>query len=271
MLMRYVDFKSFKNILKHINSLCWQSDISDAEIYKIAKKEFLIMVVNKTQKGMCFRLIGQSGSGKTTQLLPALLDYCKKRNIEPIHFAVRHFSVLHPKYDKLINLYGKSEIRELTNGFALKCLMFCLAFAIQNNFDILMEVTLLTKQFEKYILKILNYNHYNRKYFALSVNKSISDYFIRKRQQGGNNIECGRKVNSDSADFFYKNLFSSLKLLSYLDKHSNIIIWNFFNLLPVYDGTLDKCYNTFLKNSEIKSFRFNDETLLIKSKSEYLK
>ena len=268
--MKFFKFNNFKDILKHIDSLSWKCEIDSYEIYCIAKKEFKNIAINASKNKKYFRLIGQSGSGKTTQLLPAINEYCYKNNIKPVHFAVRNFAIFHPQYDKLLEKYGNSEIREITNGFALKCLLICLVFAIQNNFDILLEVTLLTKKFEKFLLKILKNSDFSRKYYAIAINKQLSNHLINKRKLQKNTIESGRKVNTKSADFFYKNLFSSLNFLTMFDKSSNIIIWNAFNLYPVYDSVLKNCRSIFIKNSKIVSYCFKDVSKLSKAKVNYL-
>ena len=262
-------FDDFKNIFSHLSSLTWKNEIDDELIFDIASKNYKNITNGHTKNKNIFRLVGQSGSGKTTQLLPAAKECFSKKNINPICFSVRKFAQLHPKYDELLKEYGKAEIREKTNGFALKCLLVTLILAMSEGYDIIFEVTLLSFEFEKFINLYLDIFDYKMILFCLAVNKEISDYFISKRQQNSL-IEGSRKVYKASADFFYDSMEKSLIFLSKESPKRRIIIWNAFDELPKYDGNIESCIEVFKNEQKKTSNNFNDEKKLLDAKIDYL-
>ena len=61
-----ITFNNFKYIFKHINSLCWDNNVSDELTFKIAFDFFNSREKCFSKNKNIIRLIGQSGSGKTT-------------------------------------------------------------------------------------------------------------------------------------------------------------------------------------------------------------
>ena len=84
--MKYSDFDE---IFKH---LLWPNYIDNKQIVDIAIKNFPKIASGATKNATCIRLAGQSGSGKTTQLVPATLALYEESGIKAIHFAVRKFA-----------------------------------------------------------------------------------------------------------------------------------------------------------------------------------
>ena len=82
-----------------------------------------------------FRIGGQSGSGKTTQLMPSIQNIIEKKNNNFINISIRLFSKYHPYYNNLLNQYGEGMIREKTNGFALLLIFRITELLIQNALD----------------------------------------------------------------------------------------------------------------------------------------
>ncbi len=266
-----INFEDFKTLLAHLKTMPWHSDVEDETIYKIAVENFHSISKNATKNRNFIRLIGQSGSGKTTQLLPASEQLFKVNNLSPIVFSVRKFASWHPNYNNLVQKYGQNRIREITNGFALRCLLFCAIFSMENGYDAIFEVTILSKQFEAFIAKYLNIYNYNVLYLCLAINKKTSTYFINKRKISACSQESGRIVNSSSSNFFYKTLLPTLKYLSKITPNERIIIFNAFDPQPKYDGQLKNCIKPYVKERKNYLNPFNDELLLLNAKKAYLK
>lgn len=260
----------FEKIFEHLNHLSWRCDIDKNTIFQIARSNYKNFVNKKTKLKKIYRVAGQSGSGKTTQLMKALDSCFLENNTKPVHFAVRKFASFHPNYSILLENFGKSEIREKTNGFALRCLLMTLIFAINDGYLIMFEVTLLSKEFEQFILKYLQLNNYERFYLCLSVNKEISDYFIDKRKLDLNNEEKGRIIYKASADFFYDTLTVAVEYLIQNDPKSRILIWNAYSELPVFDGKIINCIKTLKNERERIKYSFSNENKLLCSKISYL-
>lgn len=247
----------------------WKNHIDLKSIFNIAKHNFEKISNGKTKKNLMVRLAGQSGSGKTTQLLPSAQEFFKKQNLNPINIAVRNFAILHPQYEEILTTFGKSEMRERTNGFALICLCFSLIFAIEKGFDILFEVTFLSKEFENFISNLLAKNNYKCLYLLLAVNKSVSDYLIEKRNLS-NGIEAKRVVFEKSKESFYNWLKESVEFYSISHPSKHVVMWDAYKLFPIYDGNFGGVLELFLKSLENNSTKLNNEDELRTSKIEFL-
>ena len=256
-----------EEIFKCANKFKWESDICNEEIIKISKKVFPKISAGCSKQKICFRIIGQSGSGKTTQLLPACKKWFEKENLNPLHLCVRRFAEFYPNYNKLKTL-EKGQIRERTNGFALRLLIVCLFHAIKSGIDIIFEMTLLTPEFEKIANSWLCECGYKTTFFANSVSKKISDKLIQEREVKKGK-EKGRKVEISSSTFFYKNLKKSLIFLRERSPSERIVIFNLFQCNPVYDGPLCRCIKPFSISQQINDVVM-DEKDLKKAKTRYM-
>lgn len=265
--MKYSDFDE---IFNNLDDLSWKNDVDRKAIVDIAIKNFPNIAKMATKNATIIRLSGQSGSGKTTQLMPASYSLYEKKGIEPIHFAVRNFSELHPEYGKLLSEYGPSEIRERTNGFALRCLLVSITIAIELKYDILFEVTLLTPEFEEFILKRLKKNNYKCLFLCLAVSKDISDYFIEKRMRNCASFEAGRVIFKSSSSFFYDTLIDAMSFLEKCAGEERVIIWDAFHKKPIYDGKIKNSLQKLLQGRNMGIRKFKDELKLLEAKKKYL-
>lgn len=264
-----MELKDFDEILKHLNSFSWDNDISNEVIFDIAKSNFKMLSQGKTKNHKLIRLAGQSGSGKTTQLLPTASAYFEMRNLKPIRFAVRDFAILHPKYNELLSQFGREQIREKTNGFALRCLLISLIFAISEGNDILFEVTLLSHEFEDYIFSHLAKNNYSCLFLVLAVNKEISDHFIQERSLHSL-TEAKRVVYKESSNYFEKALLDDISYFATNHKNEHVIIWSAYDFLPVFDGKFSDAEKPFFETKKIASKVFQNEDKLKDAKIKYI-
>lgn len=253
-----------EHFLKAYNFACtsiWRDHTCNEIIFEQAKKAYSKLKKNCTAGKKIFRLTGQSGSGKTSQLLKATKFFCNKHNIKPIHIAVRNFAKYFPEYK---NIKNKKNFRELTNGFALKVLIWVLKFAFEDGLDIILEIALLNKNFEKYIFfEILNKN-YKLFFQIIAINKKLSNYFIIKRQKKNNRLTSNR-----SANYFNKMIIKTFKYLT--KKYNfNCIIWSAFAGAPVYFGSCKNAYKIFIKIKRKIQKTYLSENQLLEFKRFFL-
>ena len=128
-------------------------DIDTSNFNQIANRIFIDMIrnVKSSVNPFMFRIAGQSGSGKTTQLLPSIQKIPDKNFV---NISVRIFAKYHPRYNELLLNYGESMIREKTNGFSLLMLFRMMELLIKNRYNIIFETTLLDNTFEEYLFTI---------------------------------------------------------------------------------------------------------------------
>lgn len=246
--------KFFLQAFSYATHSIWKDKTSNCEIFAAAKKAYSSLQQNCTKSRHFFRLAGQSGSGKTSQLFASHNAIFEKSRIKPMHIAVRNFAHFHPDFEKLKN---SSNFREATNGFALKVLICVLDKAMHDGCDIILEIALLDKRFEKFIVENLIQQNYKVCYHILCVNKLLSDSFILKRK-----ANTKRLTLSKSSDYFYKIMPKSMK---YLKKYANFqcFLWSPYDLSPIYSGNLNGCYSVFLKRQkQISPLIYSEQQML---------
>lgn len=175
----------------------------------------------KQDQPFCMRLVGQSGAGKTSQLLPAVKVALQSNQISYISFAVRDFVKFHPDLEAIVKRYGESLLREKTNAFALVLLTNVLLRCISEKMPILLEMTLLSPAYEACIHAALVENGYRCDYQCLAVPKTVSDDWIQKRF-----LETKRVVSKNSSSFFYDTLEPTFQALQGIALKNRVFIWD---------------------------------------------
>lgn len=253
-------------------------DIDRENFNSIADRIFNSIVEGKKKSfnPMIFRTGGQSGSGKTTQLMPSIQTIINDKKLDFINLAVRNFANFHPHYDELLAEYGSGLIREKTNGFALMMLFRIAELLIQNHYNILFEVTLLDINFEEYLIKLAKENKYTIHLHVLSVPRKKSEEWIEKRKNKSK-TEGNRVVLAKSSDLFYNVLPETINSLIEFDLWSDddqIFLWNGFNFEPVIYGSIHNnqaLMNNFNKYRQIEDFDDANEDELLKAKIKWLR
>lgn len=253
-------------------------DIDYQNFNSIANGIFNSMVEGKTKSNspMIFRTGGQSGSGKTTQLMPSIQTIIGDKNLDFVNLAVRNFAKFHPHYRELLEEYGDGLIREKTNGFALMMLFRIAELLIQNHYNILFEVTLLDIDFEEYLIRLAKENQYTIHFHVLSVPRKKSEEWIEKRKNKSK-TEGNRVVLAKSSDLFYNILPKTIDSLIKFDLWSNtdqIFLWNGFDFEPVIYGSIQNnqaLMDSFSKYRQIEDFEDANEDELLKAKIKWLR
>ena len=93
----------------------WQVTMDD--YFAAVQKVLQDFTAHKTSSRHLVRIAGLSGSGKTTQLLPAVEAYFEKQHLSPILVAARRFAPYHPHYKEISDFYGEKNVRKLTDEF----------------------------------------------------------------------------------------------------------------------------------------------------------
>jgi len=232
--------EDIKKVFDYCRSTTWKDDAPDEVIWEQAKLAVDNMLCEKkyTKAKRVYRLAGQSGSGKTTQLLPTLAGLEELRSNTPLVIAVRNFVKYHPKYEEIIATCEKGEIREKTNGFALKCLCAAFKQVMTMGYLTILDVTVLDPRFEEFINKQIQDNEYVAQYHILAVSKSLSDWFIDKRKNDSGSAETGKIVKQESKDYFYDILPIGIDYLGNVDSESVAFVWSAYEMEPIYRGSL---------------------------------
>jgi len=174
------------------------------------------------------RISGQSGSGKSTQLVPAIEKIFK--NIPYAKINVGAFAQFHPRFSEW-QKNTPDKMRENTNGFALRALVLFYKHCILNQANIVLDMTLLEPEIDLYLMTLAKKSGYKIQTHVLCVPKLISDTFIRRRQQ-----QTGRYVKPSSSGYFFKALAPCLKALTtshLFNQNDRLILWSHTQTHPI--------------------------------------
>ena len=238
----------------------WQ--VALEEYPALVEKAVADLGQNATKNHRMIRVAGISGSGKTTQILPAVDAYCEAKEIKPALLAARQFVVYHPHHQDILEYYGAENVRKMTDEFSTIMLFMSLAAMIQAGYDIILDVTLLDPEMEAILVKFLNQANYDLMILMVAVNPAITEMFLKEREW--------RHSEETEAEF----IRATEKALEFYAKNSpdsRIIIWSVYHQPPEYDGPVKDCLPTFQKYSALADEPANDDVERRAAKIDYLK
>jgi hypothetical protein len=233
---------------------------------EVAFQERVAKLPRRCVYPFCMRLVGQSGAGKTTQLLPAVESVFQQTNVSPVFLAVRNFVHYHPHLEAIRQQYGENLLRENTNAFALSLLVLVFEKCVQKRYPIVFEVTLQSPLFEAYIHALLEKNAYACDYQCLAIAKKDSDAWIQARY-----LATRRQVSLKSAQFFFETLNPALKFLQTIRLPNRFFIWNRYQLGPDVSFCQDPLLLEKVEGARLENNRSAfEEDILREAKKQFL-
>ena len=274
--------KAYKSIYDTFAKDCVNEFVFGEKSFEsIVDEAFLDFTEARTpvEKPFIIRTVGQSGSGKTTQLMPAILDGLEFCDENYVHVAVRKFAIYHPRYIQLLDEFGEGLIREKTNGFALMLLYRVVEKLIENKYNIFFEVTILENDFENNLLLLAKNHNYKINYNIIFCPKEISNYLIEVRKNSSLSLERNRIVPATTSNYFFDVLQRAIhniyKMRDFFNANDLIVCWNMYDVEPVLvikgkienDDLLQK-FNYYINE---KITKLSGENLLLKAKKDFYK
>lgn len=229
----------------------WPSQVKpewqvSAESYPaIAKKVAKAWAKSATKTHEFARIAGLSGSGKTTQLLPAVEAHFEKAEKRPILVAARKFVEFHPFFNEIKNEYGEANLRKMTDEFS-SIMMFLVLFELINDgYDIILDVTLLDPKMEAILVQMLTESHYDAWLTMVAVSPEITEKFLGERSW---------RHTKETEQEFIRATSMALKFYQETAPDMHIILWNVWDIEPIYDGKIKSAFETWEKYNQINSF-----------------
>ena len=251
--------KSEQQIIAYIRAH-WPSEIppkwriADEAYPKILAQIIQDLTPTATKSHQLFRLAGQSGSGKTSQLLPATQSYFKKLKLSPILIAARSFVPYHPFAKAIATAYGPENLRTKTNDSTTILMFLTLKSLIAQGYDIILDVAFLDPLVESALMQILSQQNYTTRCTMVALSKEISDQFVDQRKQ--------RLVDQSTSSEFWRT--THLALAFYAKHHPKlpIIVWSAWDLQPIYSGPIGnpKALSTIKKYQGIPTLPLSSPT-----------
>ena len=233
--------KDVKDIFDFFKTTIYTDNTPDEIVWQKSQQAVKDMLAEQhyTQVKRLYRFAGQSGSGKTTQLLPTITKLEELRGNKPFVLAVRNFAKYHPQFNELLATFGKSEIRKQTDGFALKCLSAAYKQLMEKGILMIDEMGTSDPEFESYKTKIIQDNDYTTEYHIMAVNQKLSNLFIEKREKDTTSPEGGRAAWKEMQDRRYNILPTGIDHLGKIDTKSQCFVWTAYDKKPIYQGKLN--------------------------------
>ena len=220
-----------------------------------------------SEKPFLIRVAGQSGSGKSSQLTPAIQTALKNKTF--IKINVGAFAPFHPQYD----VWQKScpdQMREKTNGFALRALVMFYKHCILNRISTLFDMTLLEPEIDLYLMTLAKKMGYKIQTHVLCVPRKISDLFIHLRQ-----LKTGRFVKPSSSDYFFNALAPCLSALTHSDlfnTEDKLILWSHYLTYPIQKTHLNNpAVMKLLEKYRRGPLCVKNPKVLLKAKKKWMK
>lgn len=237
----------------------WQVDLE--EYPALVKKVFADLTAGKTTERHLVRIAGLSGSGKTTQLLPAVENYFNSQGLAPVLVAARVFAVYHPHYQEIKNFYGEAKVRSMTDEFATIVMFLMLDALTKAGYDIILDVTLLDPTVEDILLRMLAKNKYQNLLLMIAASPEVTEKHL-----GGRSWRHTRETELE----FIRATKAAMEFYATKAPELRAVIWNVYNSEPVYDGPVKNSIKTFTKYSTITDIPPHDESELRAAKIAYL-
>ena len=237
----------------------WQ--VSLKEYPEILQKVIADFTLAATKNRQLIRIAGVSGSGKTTQILPAVEAYCEKNNSEPILMAARRFVEYHPHYQEIKDFYGDENLRKMTDEFSTIMLFMTLAELLKGGYDIVLDVTLLDPKMESILLKFLDGSNYQMLILMIAVSPAVTEKYLSGRAW---------RHSKETELEFIRATSHALEFYAEHAPDTRIIIWSVYDKSPVYDGPIKDSTEIFTKYSTCEDLPAADDDARRTAKIKYL-
>lgn len=237
----------------------WQ--VSLAEYPQILAQVLKDFTLNATASRHLFRIAGLSGSGKTTQILPAVEAYCDQRQLRPILIAARRFVEYHPHYQEIKDHYGEANLRKNTDEFSTIMMFLTLAELTKKGYDIILDVTLLDPEIEAILLKMLKAGNYRSLILMIATSPTVTEHFLQGR--------AWRHAKETEKEF----IRATKKALDFYAQNAGderIILWSVYDQPPIYDGKISGAVEIFADYSGREELPKNDDDIRRAAKIKYL-
>lgn len=237
----------------------WQVDL--AEYPTILDQVIADFTPAATKNHHLIRIAGLSGSGKTTQILPAVEAYCEHHQFTPILIAARRFVEYHPHYQAIKDFYGHENLRKMTDEFSTIMLFLTLSALIKGGYDIVLDVTLLDPEMEGILLKFLTADSYRMLILMVATSPTVTEHYLASRAW---------RHSRETEQEFIRATSHALEFYANHAPDTRIILWSVYDKPPVYDGPVKDCLDILADYSSRDTLPQKDDDARRDAKINYL-
>lgn len=237
----------------------WQVSLEDYP--KILQQVLKDFTASATKNHQLIRIAGLSGSGKTTQILPAVEAYSKKNHLKPILVAARRFVEYHPYYQEIKDFYGDKNLRKMTDEFSTIMMFMALKTLTNSGYDIILDVTLLDPEVEAILVKMLEKGNYASLLLMIATSPTVTEHFLRDRTW---------RHTKETEEEFIRATSKALNFYAETIPDLRIILWSVYDKPPIYDGPVKDCLKIFKDYSSREDLPKKDDAARRAAKISYL-
>ena len=258
--------QNFAKVIEYMKAH-WPSQVKDEwqvsidEYPQILSQVLADFTPAQTKNRHFIRIAGLSGSGKTTQILPAVEAYCEKHAYKPILIAARRFVEYHPHYQEIKDFYGEENLRKMTDEFSSIMLFLTLGALTRDGYDIILDVTLLDPAVEQILLEMLEKGNYKALFLMIAVSPTVTEHFLEGRAW---------RHTKETEEEFIRATSRALEFYAKDAADLRIIIWSVYDKPPIYDGPIKNCLSIFNDYSSRTELPKKDDDERRDAKIKYL-
>lgn len=214
-----------------------------------------------TKNHQLIRIAGLSGSGKTSQILPAVEAYCDKNHFRPVLIAARRFVEYHPHYQEIKDFYGADNLRKNTDEFSTIMMFMTLKALTEAGYDIILDVTLLDPEIEAILVGMLTKSHYQTLLLMIATSPTVTEHFLGSRSW--------RHTKATEQEFI-RATGEALNFYATNCGDMRIILWSVYDKEPIYDGQVKNAVAIFQDYSSRTTLPQKDDDARRAAKIQYL-
>lgn len=237
----------------------WQVKLEDYP--EILKQIITDFTKDKSKNHNFIRIAGLSGSGKTSQILPAVEKYSEKNHLRPILVAARKFVDYHPFKTEIEKAYGKENLRKNTDEFSTIMMFLTMNALTRHGYDLILDVTLLDPAVEQILIKMLNENHYKNLLLMIATSPTVTEHFLKGRAW---------RHTKKTEEEFIRATFKALEFYKENSPNLHTIFWSVYDLEPIYSGPVKDALDTFQEYSKKTDLPKKDDEKRRNAKIQFL-
>lgn len=255
--------KNLQKVVRYVEEF-FASDLPDkwrvdeAQYADLAKKAVAELAQGASRGGRLVRLAGRSGSGKTTQLLPAAEAWFGED--KAVVVAAREFVKFHPNIEEIKREYDASEVRKKTDGFACVMMFLVLQALVKLRYDIILDLAFVNVKIEEILVGMVMTAKYQMWMMMVVAPAEVARRRLASR--GWRHDEKGEaefaRATEDALKFYAEEM-----------PEMRIVVWGMADLEPGYDGAIKGVFATW-REKETEKVAEVDLKELVAAKIKYI-
>lgn len=234
----------------------WQ--VAPAEYQKVLARILTEWTAEASQGRRLVRVAGQSGSGKTTQLVPATKAWYGEA--QPVLVAAQRIAEYHPYLKEIAQEYGSDQVRQKIDDFCAIMMFLILQSLLTKGYDVILDLALSGPELETILIGWLEQGQYQTWMTMMAIAPVISEKWLQQRSW---------RHTKEVEEKFWRETERTLEFYAQKCPEMRIVIWSAWGLEPVFDGEIKDSLEIWQKYMAMEEGNDIDEERLREGKIKY--